>query len=409
LFAACILINIFILSRGLARGIEIVSKIGMPLLIVFAAVLAIRGLLIFPAGGEHAVQSGWADPKAIESPLVGLNFVWEPKFDSLADPAVWLAAAGQIFFTLAIGMGSIHCYASYLRKDDDVALTGASAAWTNELCEIILGGTILLPIAVAYLGLPAVQAATAGGSGFDLGFKVFPTLFQNWGWLAPAAGFLWFGLLFFAAITSSLAMGQPIMSFLQDEFGFTRERSAVAFGLMLLPLAIPVATLKQATFFDEFDYWASTFALVLFATIETVLFSWIFGIERGWAELQRGAEMRVPVFFRFLMKYVTPAFLLVILLAYIFQPAPDWGGYLHSLFVGDHPRWSWSGKGMIGKLLHADLVLPQGATTEDVELNGNLKWLRTIDRLAMVAAFAGFAVLVNRAWARRRAAGKGTP
>ncbi|HVW00831.1 MAG TPA: sodium-dependent transporter [Planctomycetaceae bacterium] len=409
MFAACIVINVFILSRGLAKGIEIVSKIGMPLLIVFAAILAIRGLLIVPGQGPHAVASSWADAHAIESPFVGLNFVWQPKFDSLSNPAVWLAAAGQIFFTLSIGMGSIHCYASYLRQEDDVALTGASAAWTNELCEIILGGTILIPIAVAYLGLEQVQDMTKGGSGFGLGFQVFPTLFQNWGAMAPAAGFLWFGLLFFAAITSSLAMGQPIMSFLQDEFGFTRERSALAFGVMLLPLAIPVAMLKQATFFDEFDYWGGTFALVVFATIETVLFSWVFGVDRGWAELQRGAEIRVPVLFRFFMKYVTPIFLLVILFAYILMPAPDWGGYLHALFTGQHPHWSWSGDGMIGKLLHADLTPGAEATDVQLQLNSRLKSVRTLDRLAMVAVFAFFALLVNRAWARRRAQGRTTP
>jgi NSS family neurotransmitter:Na+ symporter len=189
IFFLCMLINVFILSRGLARGIELVSKIGMPLLIAFAALLAIRGLLIVPPGeGPH---TAFTDPKAVASPFVGLNFVWEPKFDSLRNPAVWLAAAGQIFFTLSIGMGSIHCYASYLREHEDIALTGATAAWTNEFCEIVLGGTILIPIAVAYLGLDEVKSMTAGGSGFGLGFLVFPQLFQNWGWLAPAAGFLW--------------------------------------------------------------------------------------------------------------------------------------------------------------------------------------------------------------------------
>src|SRR5438105_3878324 len=103
-------------------------------------------------------------------------------------------------------MGSAHCYASYLRKKDDIALNAASAGWMNEFVEVLLGGSILIPISVAYLGLDAVTESTKSG-GFALGFLTLPTLFNNWGWFAPVAGAMWFGLLFFAGITSSLAMG----------------------------------------------------------------------------------------------------------------------------------------------------------------------------------------------------------
>lgn len=433
-FGLCIAINIYILSRGLARGIELVAKVGMPLLILFAAILAIRGLLIDPI----------TDVAAKESPFKGLNFVWEPKFESLADPAVWLAAAGQIFFTLSIGMGSIHCYASYLRERDDVALTGATTAWTNEFCEIVLGGTILIPIATAYLTLPVVQNLTASGSGFGVGFMVFPTLFDRWGWFAPAAGFLWFGLLFFAAITSSLAMGQPVMAFLQQEFGFRRDRSAFAFGLMLLPLALCVATLNSKTFNDEFDYWAGTVMLVVFALGEIILFAWIFGIEKGWEELKRGAEIWIPAPFFYVMKFVTPVFLLAILLAYVFKPAPDWGQYLHevrtSLSNGKSlPAWEWASDGMIGKLLHVDVARQKEAALkvnaeardkilqnpdltneerdellrknaverEEIEsFWSRLPTWRNIDRLVMLGVYLFLCFLVFTAWSKRRLEGR---
>lgn len=401
-FLLCMVINVFILSRGLAKGIELVSKIGMPLLILFAGILAVRGLLIVPEAQAQGATMGIADPHAVESPLVGLNFVWQPRFDSLANPAVWLAAAGQIFFTLSIGMGSIHCYASYLRENDDVALTGASAAWTNEFCEVLLGGSILIPIAVAYLGLNEVQDLTKGGSGFGLGFMVFPKLFQNWGGLAPVAGFLWFGLLFFAAITSSLAMGQPIMAFLQSEFRFSRAKSAWAFGAMLLPLAIPVACVTQKSFFDEFDYWAGTFALVVFALIESILFAWVFGIDRGWAEMNRGAELNVPRAFYYIIKYVTPVALLVILLAYALQPAAGWDTYFKALTSGQPaPAWEWSGDGMVGKLLNKDVVITAETPAAERQFLESLRIVRTVDRLVMVAAFIFFSVLVAIAWKRR--------
>ena len=395
-FAICIAINIGILSRGLSKGIEIVSKIGMPLLILFAAMLAIRGLMITPA----------TDPHAVESPLVGLNYVWEPKFDSLMNPNVWLAAAGQIFFTLSIGMGSMHCYSSYLSKDDDVTLNGAAGAWTNEFCEVVLGGTILIPIAVAYLGLTAVQTNVASGSGFGLGFMVFPTLFNHWGPLAPAAGFLWFGLLFFAAITSSLAMGQPIMAFLQQEFQFSREKSALAFGAMLLPLALPVALLNQKSFFDEFDYWGGTYCLVVMAVGEAVLFAWVFGVDKGWAEMMRGADLKVPRVFYWIMKYVTPTLLIVILLASTFEPSVGWDKYLGSVGSASPQKFEWSSGSMVGKLLHRDLPLKSDASPEERAFNENLKIARTVDRLAMLAAFAGFGVLVWVAWRRRQLEGR---
>jgi NSS family neurotransmitter:Na+ symporter len=421
IFFICMAINVFILSRGLAKGIELVAKIGMPLLIVFAAILAIRGLTLTP--GE--------DANVIESPWKGLNYIWQPKLDSLWSSSIWLAAAGQIFFTLSIGMGSIHCYASYVREQDDIALTGASAAWTNEFCEVILGGSILVPIAVAYLGVAGMEQTIKGSSGLDLGFKVFPEMFRNWGGLAPAAGFLWFGLLFFAAITSSLAMGQPIMAFLQTEFKLDRARSALAFGAMLFPLAVPVALFNLDTFFSEFDNWAGTFALVVLATIESILFAWVFGMNRGWTEINNGAEIRVPVVFYYIIKFVTPVLLIIILVTSIFEPAAGWDTYLKHAAKGtwsEAPAWDWADGGVMGQVLFEGLNTKEGelesklqtleslsdpasvASRDELEVDLRLvretRIVQLIDRLVMIGAFAFFAVLVAIAWKRRRAEGR---
>ncbi|MFN4260164.1 MAG: sodium-dependent transporter [Gemmataceae bacterium] len=398
-FAICISINIFILSRGLVRGIELVAKVGMPLLIGFAIVLAVRGLMINPD----------TDPLAKTSAFEGLNFVWQPEVKSLGDPSVWLAAAGQIFFTLSIGMGSIHCYASYLREKDDVALTGATTAWTNEFCEVVLGGTILIPIAVAYLGLTQVEATARTGGGFEIGFLVFPTLFNNWGAFAPAAGFLWFGLLFFAAITSSLAMGQPIMAFLGEEFGMRREKCALALGGMVLALAIPVAVFNRDSFFEEFDYFAGTLMLVVFALVETVLFAWVFGMTLGWQELNKGAELWVPKVFYFIIKYVTPLLLLIILASYVFKPEGDWGPYLQKLSAGEPVQWRPADNGLIGVLTNKGLRQQLADPTLDEGKRGFLRSLmvvRTLDRLYLLLVFAFLAYLVHLAWKKRHAEGR---
>lgn len=296
----CVALNTWILSRGLQGGVEVAAKIGMPLLLLFGVVLAFRGMTL--SAGEHG---------AVYDGLLGLNFLWEPKFSSIWDPVVWRNAAGQIFFTLSLGMGTIHCYASYVKGKDDIALNAMSAGWMNEFVEVVLGSAVIIPIAVGYLGVDKVVEMTKGGSGFGIGFMTLPYLFTQWGTVMSAvAGAMWFGLLFFAGITSSLAMGTPIMAFMEDHFGWRRRNGALFFGAAVLALGIP-AVMSQAAF-NEFDYWAGTIALVVFSLAEIILFAWVFGMDKGWKEINEGADMKVPKAFKHIIKYVTPVFLLVV-------------------------------------------------------------------------------------------------
>ncbi|HET9480498.1 MAG TPA: sodium-dependent transporter [Candidatus Polarisedimenticolia bacterium] len=380
-FIVTLTLNTYILSRGLVKGIELTAKIGMPLLLLFGVILAIRGLTLSPG-----------DPGVVQSPLEGLNFVWNPNVSGLYNPSTWLAAAGQIFFTLSVGMGSIHCYAAYLGKKQDIALNAASAGWMNEFVEVVLGGTILIPISTAYLGLQAVQAATSGGGGFGLAFMSLPTLFNNWGWFAPIAGAMWFGLLFFAGITSSLAMGQPVMAFLEDEFGMQRTRAAVAFGVATLLLGGWTVWLFPGGAHDEFDFWTGTFALVVFALGEAFIFAYIFGIDKGWAEITRGADMKVPGFFRYVIKYVTPLFILVIFVASLIKPTGAWGAAVWSLLSGD--GWPLAADSVIGKVLHVGVDYQWFDETG----HGTRALVEDITRLLLAGVFALCALLVYRAW-----------
>ncbi len=391
-FVLTLCLNVFILSRGLAKGIELAAKIGVPLLIVFGVVLAIRGLSLPAPGGS--------DPKIVQSSLEGLNFVWNPDLSGLKNPSTWLAAAGQIFFTLSVGMGSIHCYASYLRENEDIALNGASAGWMNEFVEVILGGSVLIPIATAYLGLAAVQEATAGGSGFALGFLTLPTLFNNWGWFAPVAGALWFGLLFFAGITSSLAMGQPIMAFLEDEWGLPRKKAALVFGAAVAALGFFCVWLYPGGAFDEFDFWTGTFSLVVFALFEAFIFAWIFGMDKGWEEITRGSDMKVPRIFRFVIQWVTPAFLLVIFVAALIKPAGEWSAAFSSLMAGN--GWPLAPDSVIGKVLHVGV----DRAWFDESGKGTPTLVQDITRVLLSLVFLGIATLVALSWRRKRREGK---
>lgn len=395
-YVLCLLLNTWILSRGLSGGVERTAKIGMPLLILFGMFLAFKGLTLGTSGAtpQHPDASAWA----------GINFLWNPQFDSLTNPKVWLAAAGQIFFTLSVGMGTIHCYAAYVKAKDDVALNAMSAGWMNEFVEVCLGSLIVIPIAAGYLGLDWVKQ----NAGFGMAFQTMPFLFENWGpFLATVAGVFWFGLLFFAGITSSLAMGTPWMGFMQDEFSWGREKSAWSFGLITLILGLPTVFLFSYGVFDEYDYWAGTVSLVVFALAESVLFAWVFGMEKGWREITDGADMKVPDFYKFIIKWVTPLFLLFVFIGSVFSPlGGNWSDAVTSLLNGT--GWPLDNGSIIRQLFSSGLREQIAAATDPV-VKANLETRLTYivgARILLTAVFAGICWLVYVAFKRRTANGR---
>jgi SNF family Na+-dependent transporter len=132
---------------------------------------------------------------------------------------------------------------------------------------------------------------------------------------------MWFFLLFIAGITSSVAMTSPAVAFLEDEFKWKRTKAVnTVFAVMVACTVLVVAFFKFG-FLDELDFWAGTFGLVVFATIEIVIFSWIFGVKKGWEEMHIGADLKVPRIFKFILNYVTPVYMLVVLGAWTYQEA----------------------------------------------------------------------------------------
>jgi SNF family Na+-dependent transporter len=390
-FVFCVVLNTWILSKGLSGGVEVASKIGMPLLIIFGMFLAYKGITL-EAGKEGAVYGG----------SVGLNFLWTPQFDSLTNPKVWLAAAGQIFFTLSVGMGTIQCYASYVSKKDDIALNAMSAGWMNEFVEVVLGSAILIPISVGYLGIDKVVELTASG-GLGLGFRTMPFLFQQWGpFIGAFAGVAFFGLLFFAGITSSLAMGTPWMGFLQDEFKWTREKAALSFGVIVLILGTPTVLFFNEGVFDEYDYWAGTVSLVVFALAETILFAWVFGMDKGWKEINEGADLKIPSFYRFVIKWITPFLLIFVFVGSLIGPAGgDWGAAFAGL--GNGEGWNLDNGSIIAQLMNKGIKQQIAATTDPAiiaSLENRIVYINGA-RLLLLAVFATAAYLVYIAYKKR--------
>lgn len=337
-YIVCLVLNIWILSRGLQKGVEKVAKIGMPLLILFGIFLSVKAITI-KAGHQNAICDG----------VVGLNFLWTPQYSSLADPKVWLAAAGQIFFTLSLGMGCVQCYSSYLKRKDDIVLSSLTTGFTNEFCEIVIGSAVIIPISVGYFGIDKVVELASFG-GFGLGFRSMPYLFSNWGPIMGAfAGVAFFGLLFFAGITSSLAMGSPIIAFFKDGFSISRKKASVLLGIIIFIYGLPTVLFFKKGVFDEYDYWGGTVALFVFAMLESVIFSWGLGLKKGWNVIREGAELNLPSVFKLFIKYVTPVLLIVIFLAAMFKPKnDDWSS------IG-FKGWELDKTSIVGELKHKDI------------------------------------------------------
>jgi NSS family neurotransmitter:Na+ symporter len=296
-----IALNFYFLYKGISKGIEVLAKYGMPLLFIFGIILVIRVLTLgTPDPAQPGLNIG-----------AGMGFFWNPDFSRLGSATVWLVAAGQIFFTLSLGQGIINTYASYVREKQDITLNGLTTSSTNEFAEVILGGTIAIPAAVIFFGAAETQAIANEGA-FNLGFQALPVIFQKIP-LGQIFGGMFFFLLFIAGITSSVAMTQPVIAFLEDEFKWKRQKAVIAAFSVLIAMSAFVIAFFRFGFLDELDFWAGTFGLVVFAAIEIVLFSWVFGLKKGWAEMHKGADLKVPRIFKFILTYVTPIYLLVLL------------------------------------------------------------------------------------------------
>ncbi|HSW46781.1 MAG TPA: sodium-dependent transporter [Phycisphaerae bacterium] len=316
--AIVISINFYLIFRGLTKGIEAFCKFAMPMLILFALIILARVLTL-----------GTPDPSKPEANINNaLGFMWNPKPDShghvwggLADPELWLAAAGQVFFTLSVGFGIVLNYASYLRKDDDVVLSGLTASATNEFCEVCLGGLITIPVAFLFLGSANLTKEVLG-SPMTLGFQALPAVFCR----MPAGqwfGAIWFFMLFLAAITSSLSMLQPAIAFLEEGLNLGRRASVTCLGFIcLIGNLIVVFFSKNLLALDTMDFWVGTVCIYILATIQVITVAWVFGVPKARKEVARGADLRIPGIFWFIIKYVSPLYLLIIFAAWCYKSIP---------------------------------------------------------------------------------------
>lgn len=283
----------YALSRGVQKGIEAWARFMMPLLYVLGFILIIRALTL----GSPA-NPDW-------SPLKGLDYLWSPRWSDLKWTSA-LAAAGQIFFTLSLGMGIIQNYASYLKPDDDIVLSATTTVFLNEFAEVILGGSIAIPIAYTFLGMDGIK------SGVGLSFIALPNVFR----MMPGGGIFgafWFLVLFFAGFTSAIAMYNYLIALLEEDLNVPRKTGAILVFLLYILVGLPVglepALTKTAdlAFLTELDNWVGSYLLVIMGLLEVIVVGWLFGSKRSLEEMNRGSYWKISeAFFNVMIKWVTP-------------------------------------------------------------------------------------------------------
>lgn len=299
-FLLCVLFNFFLVYRGLSKGLEAFAKIAMPLMGICATIILIRVLTI----------------PGIES---GLAVMWNPDWSKLTQPKVWISAAGQIFFSLSTGFGIALVFSSFLKKKDDVVLSSLSSASLNEFAEVVFGGMITIPVAFLFLGMQATSFGT-----FGMGFIALPSVFG----MMPGGSFfggLWFLVLFLAAITSSVTMLQPGILFLEEGFHVSRRKSSLLLFLFTFFLCLPIIYFnKDFAALDIADFYIGTIMIYILASIQIFIFVFKIGVDKGVEDANEGSLIPFPKSIRFVLKYITPWFLLFIFVSFCYMNLPEY-------------------------------------------------------------------------------------
>ncbi|MFP4352668.1 MAG: sodium-dependent transporter [Puniceicoccaceae bacterium] len=407
-FVVVFVLNFILIYRGIAKGIEWFCKFAMPVLVLLALIILVRVLTLGTPDADHPDRN-------IDT---GLGFMWNPEKTYLVErqlgedgapmvspegqplwnmeekrevvaeaniraaaelaaadpesyrlverslarqllnPDLWLAAAGQIFFTHSVGFGVIITYASYLRRRDDVVLSSLAATSANEFCEVGIGGLISIPAAVAFFGVTGLAAMGLGT--FGVGFIALPMVFSEMP-LGHIFGFGFFLLLFLAAVTSSISMLQPGIAYLEDSLKINRRQSVSILGFITGIGGLLVIFFSfENKLLDTIDFWVTNLLMVVLALMQVFLFGWVIGTRRGLAEAEKGSAIRIPRVFGFIIKFVTPVFLIAILAGWIYKSVlghtfgsdePEISGKIIDLFYEPDPV-AW-----IGILLIALLFL----------------------------------------------------
>jgi len=284
-------LTIFVVARGVERGLEQAVRFMVPALLVLMLVLL-----------AYSINSGHFHE--------GVAFLFTPDFSKLSWNSV-LAAMGQAFFTLSIGMGAVMAYGAYL--PEETSITSASAAVAiADTAIALLAGLVIFPLVFANNLNP--------GEGPGLVFITLPLAF---GQMAGGVFFatIFFLLLSFAAWTSAISLMEPAVAWIVENFSRTRAQAAVMIGLAIWALGLGtvlsfnvLADFKflQGTIFDNLDYLTINVMLPLGGLFIAVFAGWVMCRNSSAEEL--GGAGTIYKLWRFLVRYVAPIGILFVFL-----------------------------------------------------------------------------------------------
>jgi neurotransmitter:Na+ symporter, NSS family len=321
-----------VMSLGVQRGVGMVSVILIPLLVVAFAALVVQALFLEGAGS-------------------GLEALFTPDWDALSDSSVWIAAYGQIFFSLSVGFGIMITYSAYVSRREDMTGSGLVVGFANSGFELLAGIGVFAALGFIASSTGGDPGEAAQGGGIGLAFIAFPTIISE----APAGaliGVLFFVSLVIAGITSLISIIEVVIAAVRDKFELTRLQ---AVGVVVVPCAIASILLLSTTTslyaLDIMDHFVNQFGILLVAVVSMLALAWGFRLVPTLAaHLNRHGSLKLGYVWRALVSVITPAALIWVLVDQ-FQADLEtpYGGY---------PDWmlGWLGWGVAGGVIVVGLL-----------------------------------------------------
>ena len=294
------LLVVAVLFAGVKQGIERVSKVMMPLLVVLA---------VFVAGYSMTRPGAWEGVKYFLIPNVK-NFSW----------MTVVAAMGQMFYSLSIAMGILYTYGSYIKKDVDIEKsTGQVEVFDTAIA--ILAGLMIIPAVFAFSGGDP-DTLKAGPA---LMFITIPKVFANMGF-GTGAGVMFFLLVLLAALTSAISLAESGVSTFEDQLGWSRRKSTLLMGALIILFGLASALGFGALDFiapfgmsilDFFDFLTNSLMMPVAALATCLLVTRVAGLGKIAQEVEQSSAFKRRGMYNIFMKYLAPVCIVIILLSSI--------------------------------------------------------------------------------------------